>query len=599
MKENKIKQRIIELRKWMKEKGITYYVIPTSDSHQSEYVNDYFKTREFFTGFTGSNGTLVVGQDGSGLWTDGRYFVQAEQELIGSDIHLFKMEEEGVPTIIEYLKNNTLANDVVGFDGNVIDAEIGLQYEKSLKSNGVTIDYLIDAASEVWKDRPQLPNNKITVLEDEISGETVSSKIAKVRASMKKEDATQYLISKLDDVMWLFNIRGLDIPCNPVALSYGYLTLEKAYLFVQKEAITAEFQEFCTINQITIMEYMETTKFLQSYQYHGNVLCDYDTTSYAYYKIMEEQTNIIKGKDPTEFLKAIKNPVEIKNMKEVYLQDSVAVVKFLYWIKNTIGKKEITELSAAEYIDNLRKEIPNFIDLSFPTISAYKENAAMAHYQADSNSNKTLKEEGMLLIDSGGQYLGGTTDITRTIVVGNVSENCKEAFTAVVSGMLQLTTANFLYGCTGRNLDILARQPMWDLNIDYKHGTGHGIGYILNVHEGPQNIRWRFNEKMKECYLEAGMTISNEPGVYKVGDYGIRIENILLCKEGIKNEYGQFMCFESLTYVPIDLKGINVALLTKENKERLNSYHKQVFKVIKPFLNEKETDWLEENTRII
>jgi len=599
MEQNKIVVRIEKLRSWMKEKGITYYIISTSDYHQTEYVGDFFKAREFFTGFTGSNGTLVIGQGESGLWTDGRYFIQAENELEGSGIKLFKMEEEGVPTIVEYLNKKVFENDVIGFNGNIIDAETGLDYAKKLASKKVTFSYFVDAAKDIWLERTSLPQGKIRTLETSISGETVESKLGKVRETMKKEGATQYLLSKLDDLMWLFNIRGCDIPCNPLALSYGFITLDKAYLFVQEESKSDEFELFCIENSIELMKYEEILEFLLNYNYKGAVLCNYSTTCYAFYEIMKAKTEIIKSKDPTELLKAIKNAIEIENMKEIYLQDSAAVVKFLYWLKTSIGKKEITEVSAAKYIDSLRSQIPSYLDLSFPTISAYKENAAMMHYKAGALSNKTVEQEGMLLIDSGGQYLGGTTDVTRTAVLGKISEECKQNYTAVVSGVLQLSAVKFLYGCTGRNLDILARQPMWDLNIDYKCGTGHGIGYILNVHEGPHNIHWRYKKEKEEYAFEAGMIVTIEPGVYKAGEYGIRVENVLLCKESIKNGDGRFMNFETLTFVPIDLDGIDVSFLTKENKDRLNSYHKQVFENISPYLKDNEIAWLRENTKAI
>ncbi|MBQ7955361.1 MAG: aminopeptidase P family protein [Lachnospiraceae bacterium] len=597
--ENKvIMDRIKNLRSAMEEAKVDFYMMPTADFHNSEYVNEYFKVREYFCGFTGSNGTLVVWQDGAGLWTDGRYFIQAEKELEGSGVTLFKMGEEGVPTILELLKDKMQEGQTLGFDGRVVNASAGAQYEKELQQKGITIAYEDDLAEKVWSDRPALPCGKTFVVSDELAGRSVTEKLGDVRTKMAEEKTDALLLTKLDDLMWLFNIRGCDVECNPVALSYGYITADSATLFLQKEALCREVSEHLDKAGVEVRRYGETVGFLEAEMPAGiQVLTDMRHCNYTLYKKVADKCSAVNKKNPTELLKAIKNPVELENMKRVYLQDSVALTKFIYWVKKNVGKMEMTEITAADYLDNLRRQIPGFLDLSFPTISGYKENAAMMHYEATPESHAVLAPEGMLLVDSGGQYMGGTTDVTRTIVLGPISDEIKCHYTAVASGMLQLTHAKWLYGCTGRNLDILARQPLWNMGIDYKCGTGHGIGYILNVHEGPQNIRWKFAEGMTEAVIEAGMDISNEPGVYIEGSHGIRIENIMVAKNDVKNGDGQFMSFDTLTYAPIDLEAIDVKYMTAENRAFLNEYHRQVFEKISPYLNEEEREWLKEATK--
>ena len=596
--ENKIiKDRLALLRTAMKAAGVDYYMIPTADFHNSEYVSDHFKVREYFCGFTGSNGTLLIWQEGAGLWTDGRYFIQAENELTGTGVELFKMAEEGVPTLQEFLKEHMQEGQVLGFDGRVVTTQEGLRLEKLLSPKNVTFAYEKDLAGQVWKERPGLPCGKLNVLSEELTGESVSQKRERVQKEVKKQGADGLLLSKLDDLMWLLNVRGSDVECNPVALSYGFFKEDEACFFLQKEALSEEAAAHLSACGISIRPYEEIEAFLRQDMRAGEkVLVDQANLSYSLYKAVEVSAKPVAGKSPTELFKAVKNPVELSHMKDIYIKDSVAVTRFIYWLKHRIGKEEITEVSAAKYLDDLRREIPEFLDLSFPTISGYKENAAMMHYEATPENCKKLLPEGMLLVDSGGQYLGGTTDVTRTIVLGPVSEEIKRHYTAVASGMLSLTHAKWLYGCTGRNLDILARAPLWNMGIDYKCGTGHGVGYILNVHEGPQNIRWRYMEGVREAVLEDGMDVTNEPGVYIEGSHGIRIENVMVAKNDVKNSDGQFMHFDTLTYVPIDLDAIEVSLLTKEVRGYLNEYHKQVYEKIAPFLPEEEQKWLKEVT---
>lgn len=595
--ENKvIRERLENLRQAMQQAGVDFYMIPTADYHNSEYVSDFFKVREYFCGFTGSNGTLVVWKDGAGLWTDGRYFIQAENELQGTGVELYRMMNEGVPTIEEFLKKEMTEGQTLGFDGRVISTGIGLNLEKALKEKNNKIVYGKDLAGELWEERPELPSGKVYALSEEIMGVSVERKLAQVREKMEKVGAEGFLLSKLDDIMWLINIRGCDVECNPVALSYAYITKEESILFIQKEALGSEIKAYLAKENILVKEYTEIMEYLKALPEGSKVLADKRYCSYAIFKALSECCNIIEAKNPTELLKAVKNPTELSNMEKIYLKDSAAVTRFIYWLKKNIGKIEITEISAADKLEELRREIPEFLDLSFPTISAYKENAAMMHYDPSPDKPVVLQEEGMLLVDSGGQYMGGTTDITRTIVLGPVSDEIKKHYTLTAAGMLELSNAKWIYGCTGRNLDILARKPLWDIGIDYQCGTGHGVGYILNVHEGPQNLRWRFAEGMTEAVLEAGMDVTNEPGVYIAGSHGIRIENVMVAKNGAKNEYGQFMYFDTLTYAPIDLEAIDAAYLTEEQKKFLNEYHKAVCEKVSPFLNAEEKEWLREVT---
>lgn len=593
-----ITDRLNQIKAMMQERGIQYYLITTADYHSSEYPGDYFKEREFMSGFTGSNGNLLIGEE-TGLWTDGRYFIQAEKELEGSGITLFRMGEEGVPAITEYLEEHLEAGKAVAFNGRTIPVSLGQKLEALAEKKGAALIYDVDFVDCLWQDRPEIPHGPVMILEDAICGKTPEDKLSEVKEAMRKAECKAFVLSKLDDIMWLFNIRGKDVDCNPVALSYAVVEENKSFLFLQKQAITEDIKKWAEAHAIELHDYAEITDFLNTHDFGGKVWLDKGNASYTIYKLVGDRNELHFDTNPTELMKAMKNPEELRQMKEVYLKDSLAVCRFMKWLKETIGKEAVTELSAARYMDDLRRNTESFLDLSFPTICGYKENAAMMHYQATEGCYKELESEGMLLIDSGGQYMGGTTDVTRTIAVGAVSEEVKKHFTAVAMGMLRLQNGKFLQGCTGRNVDILAREPLWEMGIDYKCGTGHGIGYILNVHEGPQNIRWRFGEGMTEAVLEEGMVLSNEPGVYIEGSHGIRTENIMVVKKGVKNGDGQFMEFEALTYVPIDLDLIDPVFLEPKDKERLNRYHREVYEKISPKMTEEERAWLKEATREI
>ncbi|MDE7415910.1 MAG: aminopeptidase P family protein [Lachnospiraceae bacterium] len=593
------KQRIAELRKLLKEAGIDYYIVPTADYHNSEYVNDYFKMREFLSGFTGSAGTLVAGSKEAGLWTDGRYFVQAESELEGSDIVLYKMAEENVPTIKEYLQKNVTEGQTVGFDGRVVDAFFGKELEEAFAGKNVTIAYDQDIAAQLWQDRPSMPVSKVWVVSGESCGMSVAEKLSKVREKMAEEGAAHLLISKLDDIMWLYNIRANDVECNPVALSYTFISKDKAVLFIQSGALTEETKEYLEENSVIYEDYGHITEYLKDCDIKGKVWCSGTDISYMLYKLVQSRAELIDKNNPTELMKAVKNPVELEHIRECYLKDSVALTKFLFWMKENAGKIPMDELSAAEKLDSMRAEIPGFLDLSFPTISAYKSNAAMAHYSATKEHFSKIEADGFYLVDSGGQYEGGTTDVTRTIVLGDITDEMKLHFTKVACAMLRLADAKFLRGCTGRNLDIVAREPLWECGLDYKHGTGHGIGYILNVHEGPHSLRWQYKPEIPETKLEEGMIVSDEPGMYVQDSHGIRTENIVEIVKEDKNEYGQFMGFRHLTYVPIDLDAIDPQYMEPSDIRRLNAYHKMVYEKLSPYFAGEQLEQLKDATRAV
>lgn len=592
-----IQGRLAALRSQMKENGIDYYMIPTADYHNSEYVNDFFKVREYFCGFTGSSGTLLVWQEGAGLWTDGRYFIQAEHELEGTGVTLFRMRDEGVPTITEFLEKNMQDGQTLGFDGRVISVQAGKEYEKKLEDKHIKVVYEKDLSEKIWTDRPAFPAGKVTVLDEAIAGKSFQDKKKEVMEKVEKEGADSFLLTKLDDLMWLFNIRGCDVECNPVAISYGYFTKESAVLFIQKSALDDSVTAYLEEKGIQVEEYGSIVDYLKGLPVEGKIMVDDRYCSYCLYKTLSEKQTPVEKRNPTELLKAIKNPVELANMEKYYLKDSLALTKFIYWLKKNIGKMEITEITAADRLEAFRREIPECLGLSFPTIGGYKANAAMMHYEATPENHAVLAPEGLFLVDSGGQYLGATTDVTRTIVLGPISDEIRKHYTVVAAGMLQMTNARWLYGCTGRNLDILARQPVWNIGQDYKCGTGHGVGYILNVHEGPQGLSWQYAEGRPEAVIEAGMDVTNEPGIYIEGSHGIRIENVMVAENDIKNEYGQFMHFKTITWVPLDMEAIDENYMTETQRAYLYAYQKEVFEKLSPYLDEEEREWLRAETR--
>lgn len=591
-----INDRISKLRKVMKERGIFAYIIPSADYHQSEYVGEFFKGREFISGFTGSAGTVVITEEKAILWTDGRYFLQADKELSGTCVELYKMGQEGVPTTFEYIEKEVPAGSKIGFDGRAISALMGKDLEENLAKKDVTISYEGDLLDEVWENRPVLSDAKAFLLDVKYSGEDFKSKIARVREAMKAIGATTHILTSLDDIAWLFNIRGRDVAYNPVVLSYAVVTLEKVTLFVDENKLNEDILNSFNGEVVEVKGYFEIDEFVKTIEKEEVVLVDNNKISYTILKNIPEGVKVVSAINPTTIFKAEKNEVEIENTRNAHIRDGVAVAKFMYWLKNNIGKIEITEISAAEKLTELRKEQGNFIEPSFASIAGYKENGAIVHYSATEESNKTLQPEGLFLLDSGGQYFDGTTDITRTFALGNITEEEKSHFTSVCRAMVRLSQAKFLYGVNGYYLDILARGILWEQGLNYNHGTGHGVGHVLNVHEGPNGVRC---DNRNSATLEEGMITTNEPGFYKAGSHGIRIENEMLCKKGVKNEFGQFMEFEPLTIAPIDLDAIDATLMKDDEKEYLNTYHKHVFNTLSPFLTEEEAAWLKEYTRAI
>ena len=595
-----IKQRIENIRDLMKEKNIYAYIVPSSDYHQSEYVGDYFKSREFMSGFTGSSGTLIISMDEAGLWTDGRYFIQAENELKDSGIKLFKMGEEGVPTIEEYLLEKLPKNSTLGFDGRVMSVKEGQSLANKLAFKGINIEYKYDLVNDIWEDRCSLPTEKAFLLGVEYSGEGFSDKLSRIRAVMKEKKATTHILASLDDIAWLFNIRGRDVKSNPVVLSYAVITIDSVYLFIDKNKIGKDIRAELSKENVQIKGYEEVYEFIKNIDENEVVLIDTSKVNYAIYNNIPSNVQKIEERNPSILFKSIKNEIELKNIRNSHIKDGVAFTKFMYWLKNNIGKIEITEISATQKLEAFRREQDKFIEPSFSTIAAYKDHAAMMHYSATEESNYKLEPRDLFLVDSGGQYFDGTTDITRTIALGPIPENVRKDFTNVVRGMIRLSKAKFLYGCRGYNLDILARGPLWEEGIDYKCGTGHGIGFVLNVHEGPNGFRWKVREDIDDsCILEEGMVTTNEPGVYVENSHGIRIENEIVVRKAEKNEYGQFMDFEVITFAPIDLDAIDESLILKDEKIYLNNYHKQVYDKISPYLNEEEKQWLKTYTREI
>lgn len=594
-----IEERLSRLRAEMQQRGVDAYYVPTADFHLSEYVNSYFKAREYLSGFTGSAGTLVVTMNEAALWVDGRYFIQAEEQLKGSPIRLMKMGEEGVPTVFEYLASLP-EGSVLGMDGRTVSAHAAMYMEKLLDAKGITIEEDMDLVGEIWQDRPALPIAPVYVVGVDSVGVSAADKLSDIRRVLEEKDADAHVLSTLDDIAWLFNLRGGDVECNPVFLSYAVIERDAAYLFTNGDRIHSCVKEYIRQLGVTILPYNDIYSFASRYDEGDTVLLCSGLVNYALYKKFSEKAIIVDEINPEQLKKAIKNPTEVENMRKAHIKDGLAVTRFMRYVKQTVGKEPMTELSAAAKLDSLRYATSGNLGLSFPTISAYGPHAALPHYAPTKESDLTVEPHGFLLVDSGGQYYEGTTDITRTIAVGPLTDDEKKHFALVLRSMLRLANVRFLYGCRGINMDVLARGPLWDEGLDYKHGTGHGVGYLLNVHEGPNNFRWKaMGERMDSCVYEEGMITSDEPGIYIEGSHGIRTENLIVCRKGEKNEYGQFMYFETLTCAPIDLDAIDASLLNDEDKRMLNEYHRFVYSTLAPLMQEDEREWLKEYTRAI
>lgn len=590
-----VKERIKKLRNLMLKNKIDAYIIPSFDSHQSEYVTEHFKCRQFISGFTGSSGTVLITKDFAGLWTDGRYYIQAEKQIYGSGIELFKSGQPSVPSYIDWLYENLQEGSCVGFDGRIFSVNMVENMESIFKIKNIQIKYNIDLIDEIWEDRPSLPISDVFIHDIKYSGVSRNEKINLIIREMKKVGAKYYLLSSLDDIAWLFNIRGRDIPNNPVVISYAIISEGKSFLFVDDLKISQKVKKELEKDNIEIRSYENIVNFLRTFTQKDSIVFDKNKTSIYLYNQINRESRKIEHTNFTSNFKSIKNDVEIKNLENCQIKDGVAMVKFIKWVKAKSKDQNITEIDAEKKLEEFRKENENYIEPSFDTIAAYKDHAAMMHYKATKDITYTLKNEGLFLVDSGGQYLDGTTDITRTIALGEISEEEKKDFTLVLKAHIGLSTAKFLYGATGSNLDVLARKPLWDHGIDYKCGTGHGVGFLLNVHEGPQS----FSQTPNNIKIEKNMVITNEPGIYREGKHGIRTENMILVVKDEKTDFGQFMKFKNLTLCPIDLDAVNVNMLTNQEIKYLNNYHEKVYKYLAPKLNKDERLWLKNATRKI
>lgn len=645
------RERVEALRRNMEREGVDIYLIPTSDYHSSEYVGDYFKERAFLTGFTGSAGTAVVARDEAGLWTDGRYFIQAERQLAGSGVTLFPMGQPKVPTVAEYVKEKLPEGGCIGFDGRCIAASDARRFCEIAREKGGRVMMEKDLVAPLWTDRPSMPKEPVWILEEKYAGESVESKLSRIRDALREIAGKKvgHLVSSLYDIAWILNLRGNDISHVPVFLSYLYLTMDQVHLYADSSSWSDEVKAYLADHQIALHPYGEIYSDLTrcgedvvvldetlvnaglvdalrragvrgTYGTSGMEEADVTgsasghtersdaTGSGCAEKAAGEGIKILHAPNPSEKMRSVKNATEIANTREAHVKDGVAVTKFICWLKRNFAngseREHITELSAAEYLYQRRKEQADFLDVSFDTISAYGPNAAMMHYAATEESFADLKPEGFLLVDSGGHYLQGTTDVTRTIALGALTDQMREYFTTVLRCNLRLAAAKFPKGCCGQNLDVLARGPVWDLGLDYRCGTGHGVGHILNVHEGPNAFRWRIpaagsGAGNEITPLEPGMITTDEPGLYVEGAFGIRTENELLCVEAETTEYGEFLAFEPITYVPIDLDAVIPEMLSPAEKAQLNGYHRKVYETVSPYLDEDERRWLKEATREI
>lgn len=604
-RERKVREQIVKLRKEMESRKIDAYLVMTDDFHGSEYVGDYFKCREYLSGFTGSAGKVVVTADNAVLWTDGRYFIQAQEELKGSGIELYKMGEPGVPDIMEYIKSVLKEGQCLGFDGRTVSAAAELNMEKNFSKNKIKVRYDCDLVGDIWDGRPERSHKKAWILGVGYAGVSRDEKIANLRKILKERSCDAMVITALDEIAWLFNLRGDDVAYNPVLLSYAIVPADEKkdiLLFADNRSIDDDAAYELNKSGIVVNDYEKIYDYVKSFGSGMKIMMDLARTNSMIYKSIPAGVKIDNVISPVMQSKAVKNATEMNNERKAHLKDGVAVTRLIYYLKHNVGKMDITEIDVVKKIEELRRENESYIEPSFATISAYGTNGAIVHYEPVEESEKKLLPEGFLLIDTGGHYMEGTTDITRTISLGKLSKQQKMHYTAVLKGNLALADTKFLYGCRGSNIDCIARQPLWKMGLDFKHGTGHGVGYILNVHEPPNNISWKINPyqlNSRDAVLEEGMITSDEPGLYLEGEYGIRIENLLMCRKAQKNIYGQFMEFETLTMVPFDRHAIDTDMLNEDEIQLLNSYNKAVYENISPYLNEEEREWLKDETKDI
>ena len=603
-----VPEKLSALRACMKQEGIDAWLVPTDDFHGSEYVGDYFKCRQFLTGFTGSAGTALVTMEDACLWVDGRYFIQAENQLFGSGIAMMKIGGEGVPTIEEFLVEHLAKGQVLGFDGRCMPYKQAKPLFRKLEKKGISLkvssaDGPLDLVGRIWEGRPAFPSSPVWELDTAYSGVSREEKLRMLRSAMQKEACDLHIIMSLEDIAWLLNLRGNDILNTPVFLSSFMMTQDGAVLFAGRDAIDRELAEALSKDGVKLRDYDEIWTVGAQIPKGSRVLMDPESVNVTVWESLKH-TERVEKRNPSVLMKAVKNPVEMQHMREAHIKDGVAVCRFIYWLKEKMGSfsasDPVTELDAAEKLHTFRQEMEHFLDESFETIAAYGPNAAMCHYNPKEGSNLALEPEGFLLVDSGGQYLEGTTDITRTIACGALTQEEKEYYTRVLRGNLNLGAARFLHGCSGMAFDYLARQPLWEIGADYNHSTGHGVGFLLNVHEGPNSFSYKMMQgRPLPCVMEEGMITSNEPGFYAEGKFGVRCENLMLCVNDEKNACGQFMRFETLTMVPWELDAVVPELLSAREKTLLNDYHARVYEKISPYLSGAEKEWLREATRAI
>ncbi len=585
-----VPQRLSALRQLMKRENIDACIIPSSDPHLSEYIASHWKIREWISGFTGSAGTVVVTATKAGLWTDSRYFLQAGGELFASGIKLFKAGLPETPSITDWLGEELKEKKQLGFEGNMFSFSEAERIIQTMNKKGIIVNTQFDPFSEIWEDRPSLPDNPLIVYSEEYSGKSSEKKIAEVKEKLIKADANCILLTALDEIAWTFNLRGSDVTANPVAIAYGFISDKESRIFVSSNKLTDEVRSYLNSQHIQISEYDDIKLYLSKLEENTHILVDKNKVNAALFESIPNHCKIVFESSPVTLLKSIKNQTEIDGFHNAMVKDGVALIHFFRWLENAIGTEKVTEIDIAKRLIDFRSEQDLYVGESFATIAGFGEHGAIVHYSANEETNLEIKPEGFLLIDSGAQYFDGTTDITRTISLGNLSPQQKKDFTLVLKGHIAIATCCFPQGTRGAQIDVLARKALWDNGLNYLHGTGHGIGHFLNVHEGPQNIRMEENPTQ----LVPGMVISNEPGVYRTGEYGIRSENLVLVKEYQETDFGKFYNFETLTYFPFDTKAIDKTLLTNDEINWLNTYHQLVYEKLSLYLSEEEKSWLKE-----
>ena len=591
-----MREQLTLLRHEMARYNIQAYLIPTDDFHGSEYVGDHFKCRSYVSGFTGSAGTLLVMEDMAGLWTDGRYFLQAAAQLRGSGITLFKMGEPGVPSVKEYLREHLTRGMTFGFDGRCMMDGDAIQYAQIAREKEAYLDVGQDLVGIIWSDRPALSHKPAWILEERYSGRSCRDKLEELRHILREEKAEYHLLASLDDICWLLNVRGDDVESTPVILGYLLMSSSEITWYVQEACLDDSMKAYLAGQGIQLADYDQIYEDLKILPADSSILYDEHKTNAALSAcIPQGMTRIIRS-NPTELMKARKNPVEVENERIAHIKDGVALSRFMYYLKTRAVAEGETEISLADHLIRLRREQGDYIEESFAPIIGYGDHGAIVHYSANPETDRPMEARSFVLVDTGGHYLQGTTDTTRTFVMGPLSDKEKEMYTAVLRGHINLAAARFLPGCSGQSLDILARGPLWDMGYEYNHGTGHGVGYLLNVHEGPNSFRIRsMPSRPHDCIMEAGMITSDEPGVYLEGEFGIRLENLIVCLQD--PEYKDFLCFEPLTMVPFEREAILPERMTAKEIAWLDAYHQKVYEKIAPFLPEEERIWLRDITR--